>query len=219
VSDVNAPAESYVRVGITHRVPRCWSRAVYVAEYFNSPLPWNPSFAARESYEMSSAYRRALITLIQSSEMIWLLSEMERDQGRLQIDCSCGPGWTTPGAGCGYDPATSAATRWSYTSSWYTYLLQQQAVASGTVLTFNVADWLWNKSVADGRVSDSFIAAESQQFPNNPGSAIPPVNIETDRSFGRGPLVGHSGETRSDMTRSPLVSTLQSRFGVLPRLF
>jgi pimeloyl-ACP methyl ester carboxylesterase len=219
VSDVNAPAESYVRIGITHRVPRRWSLATYFAEYINSPLPWNPGFGAEGTYDMSSTYRRALITLIQSSVMIWLLSEMEREQGRLQIDYSCGPAWTSPAAGCGYDPATPAPTRWAYTSSWYYYLLEQQAVASGTVLTFNVADWLWNKSVADGRVSDSFIAAESQQFPNNPGSAIPPVNIETDRSSGTGPLVGHSGETRSEMTRRPLVAVLQSRFGVPPRLF
>ena len=219
VNDVNAPAESYVRVGITHRVPRRWSLGMYVAEYTNSPLPWNPTFASRGSYEMSSAYRRALITFIQSTVMIWVLSEMERDQGRLRIDNSCGPAWTSPAAGCGYDPATSAATRWAYTSSWYTYRLQQQALAGGTVLTFNIGDWLWNKSVADNRSSDSFIAAESQQFPNNPGSAIPPINIETDRSFGRGPLVGHSGETRSDMTFSPLVLALQGRFGVLPRPF
>ena len=219
VNDVNAPAESFVRVGITHRVPRRWSLATYVSEYNNSPLPWNPAFGAEGAYEMSSVYRRALITMIQSSVMIWLLSEMERDQGRLQIDYSCGPAWTSPGAGCGYDPATSAATRWAHISSWYYYLLEQQAVATGTVLTFNVADWLWNKSVADGRVSDSFIAAESQQFPNSYGSAIPPVNIETERGVGTGPLVGHSGETRSEMTRRPLVTALQSRFGVLPRPF
>ena len=153
MSDVNAPAESYIRVGITHRVPRRWSLATYFAEYFNSPLPWNPTVAAQGTYEMSSAYRRALITLIQSSVMIWLLSEMEREQGRLQIDYSCGPAWTSPAAGCGYDPATSAATRWAYTSSWYYYLLEQQAVSSGIVLTFNIGDWLWNKSVADNRVS------------------------------------------------------------------
>lgn len=219
VNDVNSPAESYIRVGITHRVPRRWSLAMYFAEYVNSPLPWNPTFAERGSYEMSSAYRRALITFVQSSVMIWLLSEMERDQGRLQIDYSCGPAWTSPAAGCGYDPATSAATRWAHTSSWYYYLLEQQALSGRTVLTFNIGDWLWNKSVADNRVSDSFIAAESQQFPNNPGSAAPPVNSESDRVPGLGPLVGHSGETRSDMIRFPLERILRTRFGILPRPF
>ena len=116
-------------------------------------------------------------------------------------------------------PIRFAYTRWGYTSSWYAYLLAQQAVAAGTVLTFNVADWIWNKSVADNRTSDSFIAAESAQFPNNPGSAIPPLNIESDRSSERGPPVGHSGETHSDMVRFPIDNLLRIRFGVPVRPF
>ena len=217
VSAVNAPAESYIRIGITHRVPRRWSFAMQVGEYADGaqqPLPWNPQSAAKGAYEMSEAYRRALITFIQSTVMIWLLSEMEADQGRLQINYACGPAWSSPGVGCGYDPGIPSWTRWAFASSWYTYLLAQQDISARTVLTYNLADWIWNKSVADSRTSDAFIAAESQQFPNNVGSAIPPVNLESDRVFGNGPLVAHLGETHSDMVRAPVSLAMRLRFGI-----
>jgi hypothetical protein len=122
-----------------------------------------------------------------------------------------------PNAGCGYDPYSSAVTRSGHISNWYRFLLWEQAIALSTALTLGVGNFIGNMAVADNRTSDSFIAAESQFFPNNPGSAIAPVNIESARTPGNGPLVGHLGETHSDMVRAPFVDALRLRFGVEPR--
>jgi pimeloyl-ACP methyl ester carboxylesterase len=220
VSEVNTPPESYVRVGITHRVPRRWSVAREVGEVLavnGSGLEWNSPKGQQWADGMSLVHRIAIISFVQATVMIWMLSQMEVDQGRLTINTTCGPSWTMPNAGCGYDPWSSALNRSGHISNWYRFLLWEQSIALSTALTLSIGDYIWNMAVAAGRTSDSFIAAESQAFPNNPGSAIPPVNIESDRSSANGPLVGHLGETHSEMVRGPFQRELEVRFGVRRR--
>jgi hypothetical protein len=220
VSAVNAPPESFIRVGITHRVPRRWSVGREVGELValnGSGLDWNSPKGQQWADGMSLAHRIAIISFVQATVMIWMLSQMEVDQGRLTINTTCGPSWSMPNAGCGYDPWSSALNRSGHIPNWYRFLLWEQSIALSTALTLSIGDYVWNMAVANGGSSDSFIAAQSQAFPNNPGSAIPPVNVESDRTPGNGPLVGHLGETRSDMVRSPFFDSLRRRFGVLPR--
>jgi pimeloyl-ACP methyl ester carboxylesterase len=217
VTAVNTPPESFVRVGITHRVPRRWSVAREAAEAIainQSGLEWNSPKGAQAVYAMSLAHRIAVISFVQATVMIWMLSQMEVDQGRLTINTTCGPSWTLPNAACGYDSYSSPLSRSGHISNWYRFLLWEQAIALSTALTLNIADLIWNMSVADNRSSDAFIAAASQFFPTNTGSALAAINIESDRDPANGPLVGHLGEPHSDMVRAPFQRSLQERFAV-----
>ena len=214
VSAVNSYAESFVRVGITHRAPRRWGFAQMYYESQALPLPWNSSEAARGAFNMSLTYRSALISFIQSTAMIWMLSQMEIDQGRFQINSNCGPVWNATGAACGYNPGEAPWTRYAYQSSWYAYLQSVQSVSLGVVLSLNVFDYIWSKSVSDRRDSDAFIAATSQRYPDNGLTAAPPLNFESEILLSNSPLVAHLGETSSRMISRPISATLQQRFGV-----
>lgn len=214
VNNVNAAAESFPRVGITHRVPRRWSFAREVGEVSNLPLRWNSSQADSAAYAVSYTHRAALITFIQSTVMLWLLDDMANS---MQLNSNCGPAWSSGGAWCGYDPYENPWTRWSYYSGWYSYLQLQQAVSLQMVLALNAADYLWNKATADGRDGDAFIAAASQEYPNIAGSGVAPVNVESDRNPRNGFLVAHIGETRSAMVGVVIEDALRGRFGVAKR--
>ncbi|MCU0634833.1 MAG: hypothetical protein MUE41_08170, partial [Gemmatimonadaceae bacterium] len=97
---------------------------------------------------------------------------------------------------------------------WRSYMMNVLRASLGIVVTLNAADGFYNWAVANGRDSDSFIAAASQQYPNVPGSPFPPVNLESDRRAINGPMPGHNGETRSAQTATIIFGALRDQLGV-----
>jgi pimeloyl-ACP methyl ester carboxylesterase len=214
IQRLNATPERYLRVGITHRVPRRWSVARLVGEFTDPHPSWNDAAADSAVMSASRVYRGALSSMILAQLNLWLMEAMSQQSMLLALDLQCGPFYT-------YAPDCLRRPFWTPTqygpfARWYEHNLMVRNASVGLVAALNAADYAWNVAASDMRPSDSFIAASSQRYPMSTGSPFQPEQRETDRRPENGPLPGHNGEPRSDMTRVELERVLRQTF-LVPR--
>ncbi|MCU0636883.1 MAG: hypothetical protein MUE41_18590, partial [Gemmatimonadaceae bacterium] len=72
--------EHYLRVGITHRVPKRWSFARLAGENVEAAATWNDPSAANAASLVSQVHRVALFQMINAMVSIWALDAITSNQ-------------------------------------------------------------------------------------------------------------------------------------------
>jgi pimeloyl-ACP methyl ester carboxylesterase len=213
VANRNATAESYPRVGITHRINTRWGGAQMLSEVRQIPLDWNDSAAEDGARKASLVYQSAWFVFVSSTVQMWMLATQENSQSGLQIDAYCGPLYSgSSSCGGGYQ---SPWDRYANGEVWWRYLQFWQTLSFDTILLMEASDLLWKAATANFAPSDGFISAESQEYPFTENSPTAPVNVETVRDAPQyGSRPAHNGEPRSKQVEVRLFESLVERIGV-----